>query len=884
MTHRDSRSGDRPWAAAKYFLAIFVPLTGLLLIVLWIHYQAEAHTDRATRNAAEELNVGLVKGVITNDLKLAMSDLLFLSEQDELLATLASTSVASRKRLAGQLLLFGRKRKLYEQIQLLDRAGSEIARAEFGDGEGRTATSSGLQDLSGRPDFQRVIPLQAGQMSMSVIEKEAPPGPASYPPDLLVVIGTPVFDGSGRKQGVMLLACRDNKLSENFTAAASSVSRHIMLLNGEGRWLSKPGADDEWLSAYRNHRTFPLAFADAWQRIVQTESGQFQNADGLFTFTAVDPLGPMMPKGSPTKNHHNAWKIVSRVSPQALGVFPAQFFQRNSLLYIAMFILLAGSSGLLAYTHEKRKLAEAQRDYDWRFRNALENISLAAVILDPSGNIIFCNDCLLGITEWRAKQVIGRNWIDTFIVPEHQQETRTMLMNNISRGTFPDCYETEIQTRHGKRRLISWHNLLSFDRNGNISGLTCIGEDVTESRQSEEQLRKLSRAVEQSPVSVMITDTKGNIEYLNPKFSQLTGYALHEVIGRNPRLLKSGATSPDEYKRLWEAICAGGEWRGELHNKKKSGELYWESASISAIKNLDGVITHYLAVKEDITDRKRLEQQVAERNREIARTQTLAAIGQMAYMVAHDLRNPLSSIKMALQIFGKDPASGWSKEERELRQIALEQVHYMEEMLVDLLSYSRPGSLGLEWLTLDKVLDSAILLVQREVDEHRVQVTTHYQSGLPTVHADASKLRQAFSNLISNAVQATEGVADRVRKITVSTRLHLAADGPQVRVSIWDNGCGINPEQRQKLFEPFFTTRAKGTGLGLAIVKQIIDQHHGHVTLEPADQGGTCAIVSLPTGPQSNELAVNREPGKEVDRAFEHCDITIDHAQDTDRR
>lgn len=865
MMQRDSKSGDRPWAAVRYFLAIFVPLTGLLFIVLWIHYQAEARTDRATRHAAEELNVGLVKGVITNDLKLAMSDLLFLSEQDELLATLASTSAASRKRLAGQLLLFGRKRKLYEQIRLLDRTGREIARAELGDGEGRIAAASELQDLSGRPDFQRVIPLRAGQIYMSMIEKAALPGQASHPPDLMVEIGTPVFDGSGRKQGVVLLACRDDKLSKNFTAAASSVSRHIMLLNGEGLWLSKPGPNDEWLSAYRIHRTFPLAFPDAWARIGQTESGQFQNADGLFTFTAVDALAPMMPMESSAENHPRAWKIVSRVSPQALGAFPAQFFQRNALLYLAMFILLAGGSGVLAHTQKKRKRAEAQREYDRRFRNALENISLAAVILDPHGNIIFCNDCLLGITEWRGMQVIGRDWIDTFIVPEHRQETRTMLMNNISQGTFPDCYETEIQTRHGKRRSISWHNLLSFDPDGNVSGLTCIGEDITESRQTDEQLRKLSRAVEQSPATVMITDTKGNIEYLNPKFSQLTGYALDEAMGKNPRMLKSGETSPDEYQRLWKTICTGGEWRGELHNKKKSGELYWESASISAIKNLDGVITHFLAVKEDITDRKRLEQQVAERNREIARTQTLAAIGRMAYMVAHDLRNPLSSVKMALQIFGKDPASGWGKEERELRQIALEQVHYMEEILVDLLSYSQPGSLRLEWLNLNKVLDAAILLAQKEINEHRVQVTTHYQSGLPTLHADASKLRQTFSNLINNAVQATEGVTDRVRKITVSTRLRLAADGPQIRVSIGDNGSGINPEQQEKLFEPFFTTRAKGTGLGLAIVKQIIDQHHGHVTLEPADQGGTCAIVSLPTGPLTNELAVNREPERSTE-------------------
>lgn len=146
----------------------------------------------------------------------------------------------------------------------------------------------------------------------------------------------------------------------------------------------------------------------------------------------------------------------------------------------------------------------------------------------------------------------------------------------------------------------------------------------------EEQLRKLSHAVEQSPSTVVITNTAGNIEYANPKFTQLTGYTPGEAIGKNPRILKSGKTPPEEYKRLWETITAGGEWRGELCNRKKNGELYWEDVSISPIRNPEGVITHFVAVKEDITERKRaeeelkaltesLEQRVAERTAELVK-------------------------------------------------------------------------------------------------------------------------------------------------------------------------------------------------------------------------------------------------------------------------
>jgi PAS domain S-box-containing protein len=131
---------------------------------------------------------------------------------------------------------------------------------------------------------------------------------------------------------------------------------------------------------------------------------------------------------------------------------------------------------------------------------------------------------------------------------------------------------------------------------------------ITERQRAENELRKISRAVEQSPASIVITDTTGAIEYVNPKFVQLTGYTLEEAIGKNPRILKSGEKPTEEYKHLWDLITAGNEWRGEFHNKKKNGELYWESAVVSPITNSQGVVTHFIAVKEDITERKQTEQ------------------------------------------------------------------------------------------------------------------------------------------------------------------------------------------------------------------------------------------------------------------------------------
>jgi PAS domain S-box-containing protein len=137
--------------------------------------------------------------------------------------------------------------------------------------------------------------------------------------------------------------------------------------------------------------------------------------------------------------------------------------------------------------------------------------------------------------------------------------------------------------------------------------LQAVVRDITARKQMEVKLHQLSTAVEQSPASIVITDTAGDIEYVNPKFVQVTGYLLAEALGKNPRILKSGEKSPEAYRELWETITAGKEWHGEFHNKKKNGELYWESASISPIRDLAGRVTHYVAVKEDITARKQNE-------------------------------------------------------------------------------------------------------------------------------------------------------------------------------------------------------------------------------------------------------------------------------------
>ena len=213
--------------------------------------------------------------------------------------------------------------------------------------------------------------------------------------------------------------------------------------------------------------------------------------------------------------------------------------------------------------------------------------------------------------------------------PEGREKLRQVVRETIRSGVGQRM-EYRVLIPDGDARSAECYTNVLWDEQGRLSKVIVVSHDNTERRQVEEQLRALSRAVEQSPASIIITDVKGNIEYVNPRFCELTGYSSDEVVGQNPRVLKSGEMPPEGYKQMWETISRGDEWRGEFHNRKKNGEFYWEFASISGIRDAAGKVTHYLAVKEDVTERKRIEVEriklVTELQQALASVKTLSGL------------------------------------------------------------------------------------------------------------------------------------------------------------------------------------------------------------------------------------------------------------------
>lgn len=846
---------------ARSFLGIFVAFLFLLIAVAAAHYYTEYKTGRLTREASEALNVELSRQMIVADIATVVSDLLVLAE---LVENNSADPQADWDATTGNLQqifsFFSHNKGVYDQVRYLDENGNEVIRVNYQDGKAHPVPLHALQNKAHRYYFREAAHLGRGQIYVSPLDLNMESGHLQEPYKPVMRFATPVFDLLGRHRGIVVLNYMGEHLIRHFKQAAVNIADHVQLVNNEGYWLSSIHPEEEWGFMFGNEQRFDLRYPEAWEEMTGKGSGQVLTPAGLFSYSSVNPisvaqhaadptydLSRLSPKGGGSGYH---WKIISHIPLQALAPLPGQFVSQHAPLYGGMLLLLMLVAYLLARSHSRHQWAEAQSQYESHFRRTLEDIQLAAVSVDESGQVGFCNDYFCRLCGWDRNEILDRNWIDTFVPQEQRETIREMLGLLRNPESFPARYEAEVVTHDGGRRLIAWNNTLSYNRKDGLWGVTSIGEDITDKRHNEEQVRKLSQAMEQSPSIVVITNRRGLIEYVNPKFTEVTGYPPEEVIGRNPRIMKSGETSPGEYRELWETIIGGGEWRGEFHNRRKNGELYWEAASISAIRDNSGQITHFLAVKEDITQRKQLEETIEERNRELARNQALAAMGSMSSMIAHDLRNPLSSVKMGLQIFNKKLGST-DEESRELCQIGLEQIHYMENILSDMLTFSRPEAMNMEWTGIDRLLSTTFGMLHKRLDDSGIELHYECAGGLPTFPGDINKLRQLFSNLIMNAAQAVETNPVGERILDVDARLYMDDRGTFIQVRICDNGYGIGDASQAQLFEPFFTTRAKGTGLGLAIVRQIVDQHRGRIELVARQERGTCAIVRLPTTPET---------------------------------
>jgi len=260
---------------------------------------------------------------------------------------------------------------------------------------------------------------------------------------------------------------------------------------------------------------------------------------------------------------------------------------------------------------EQKKALEALKASEAKYRELVEYANSIIIRILPNGTISFFNEFAQSFFGYTQEESVGRSIFTILPANGIDQNEFKEIIEDIR--THPDAYawhENENIKKDGTRVWISWSNRGIFSKDGELIEILCVGTDMTERRVMETELRKLSHALEQSQNVVIITDTNGNIEFVNPKFAEVTGYAQQEVIGKNTRFLKSGEQTEETYSQLWATIKEGGTWRGEFHNRKKNGELFWQRTTISAIRDKYGKIIHFLAINEDITKEKELAQEL----------------------------------------------------------------------------------------------------------------------------------------------------------------------------------------------------------------------------------------------------------------------------------
>lgn len=463
--------------------------------------------------------------------------------------------------------------------------------------------------------------------------------------------------------------------------------------------------------------------------------------------------------------------------------------------------------------------------------------------------IVRVNDAMLAQYGAVCDQFLGLN-LHNFFAHDIQQG-KNLFRELFSKGKFHT--ETKERKLNGETMFIDGDYTCLYDSRGWINGLFGIQRDITEQKKAIETIQKLSMSIEQSPSTIVISDVLGNIEYVNPKFIEVTGYTSDEVIGQNPRLFQSGETPPEKYRELWKTISSGEVWRGEFRNRKKNGELYWEWATMTSIKNEKGEITNYIAIKEDISSHKKMEVDliIAKEKAEENDRLKSAFLANMS----HEIRTPLNSIIGFAELLS-DP--DFEQDERyEFASLIGASGNNLLAIITNIMDISKIEAGQVE---VNKCAFNAQKLIDDVHNEYKFRaldkgIDMRIASTTPdedcSIYSDQIKIKQVLINFVGNALKFTgNGFIE----------IGIKVNNESVEFFVKDTGLGISDTHREQIFERFrqvedsSTRKYGGNGLGLAISKSLIELLGGTIGMESEPGKGSRFYFILPKQIEINNI------------------------------
>ena len=371
---------------------------------------------------------------------------------------------------------------------------------------------------------------------------------------------------------------------------------------------------------------------------------------------------------------------------------------------------------------------------------------------------------------------------------------------------------------------------------------------------SLKELADIKFALDQSTI-VAITDQRGIINYVNDEFCRISKYPRAELLGQDHRIINSGYHPKEFIRDLWTTIAAGQVWKGELRNLAKDGSVYWVDTTIVPYLNSEGKPYQYVAIRHDITQRKRAEAQVLQQAAELQRAAQLSFVGELAAGLAHEIKNPLAGIQGGVDILIRrrdknDP-------EREALEGMRHEVQRIDSTVRALLDRARPRLVSVRTSSLNGIVERAVNLARAQLTNAATQtqsVTIKFESPDDplTIPIDPAQIEDAVLNLIINAIESVDGNGEVKIRVALSEKTQNETDGEmgdEAIVQVSDNGRGIGEEDLTRIFNPFFTTRPGGTGLGLPAVRRIARAHSGRVDVSSSPGRGSTFTIRLPLTP-----------------------------------
>ncbi len=480
---------------------------------------------------------------------------------------------------------------------------------------------------------------------------------------------------------------------------------------------------------------------------------------------------------------------------------------------------------------EQEKREKVVKESEKFYKSIFELSGVGIAEVSPDGMFLMINKPFCKITGYSEEELKEKSFED--ITYPEDIDVDLNYVNDLLAGKINGYNMGKRYIR--KDGAVIWVNLtvsLVRDNDKNPKYFVSVINDITDNKKNEIELKKQAQAVFYCPVSIVVTNKNGIIEYVNPAFEIISGYKKEEALGKNPKIQSSGEENREFYKNLWNTILKGQIWKGTFKNKKKNGEIYWEESSISPIINSQGKITHFVAVKEDITKRKLIEEELIKSKIE-AESANRAKSAFLANM-SHEIRTPLNAILGFSGLLLND--SNLSEEQKSKVKTINRTGEHLLKMINEILEISKieagKASINLSKFNMYRVIEDLKNIFYLKAKDKNICLNFFIDDVPEVIITDELKLRQILINLIGNAIKFTDKGS-----VSVAINSKNEQDDSLLYVAVKDTGIGIQEENLNKIFDDFtqvYDTRYSkgGTGLGLTITKEFVELLEGSITLK----------------------------------------------------